>query len=427
MAGSSPLPGGGKVPAGWLAGLKAEGGRDGCRATAASALGVGVGLLGLPLLTIGLFMAPLHQEFGWSRAQIAGASTCINLATICAAPFVGRLCDRVGVRPVALASLAALTIGYLALAAMNGSLLAYYITWLLMAGGGVGTSGIVWTRAVGTFFERYRGRALGLALTGTAFAALLAPPLIGAIIASLGWRVGYAALGAVTLATIPITVLFFGERREVGVRLGRLNGHSGVELGEAVRSRAFWVIGMSVFFAVLGMGSYLVHFVPLAIDLGVSPGTARGLFAVIGLSMLFGRVAVGTLLDRLNPTRLSAVTLAVPALASLLLASHAVQPLGAMTVAAIILGLSAGAEVDILSFLVARYFGLRAYGAIYGCELMFFAAGSGIGGLLTGAVRDAVGSYEPALIGGVAVFTLAGLTILLLDVLAQPVRAAREA
>jgi MFS family permease len=155
--------------------LRGEGGVKGIRVIASSALGVGVGLLGLPLLTIGLFMSSLHQTFDWSRAEVAGASTCINLATIIAAPFVGRLCDKVGVRPVALASLCSLTVGFACLAGMNGSLPVYYVTWFLLAAGGVGTSGIVWTRAVGTYFHANRGFALGLALTGTAFAALIAP------------------------------------------------------------------------------------------------------------------------------------------------------------------------------------------------------------------------------------------------------------
>jgi cyanate permease len=87
---------------------------------------------------------------------------------------------------------------------------------------------------------------------------------------------------------------------------------------------------------------------------------------------------------------------------------------GGTGVSAALLGFSAGAEVDILSFLVARYFGLRSYGAIYGSELVFFAAGSGVGGILTGYVRDISGSYQPALIGGIFVFSLAALIILLL-------------
>ncbi len=397
----------------WSSRLLAEGGREGCAVIPASALGVGVGLLGLPILTIGLFMGPLHADFGWSRAEIAGASTCINLATILAAPFIGSLCDRIGVRRVALASLISLTLGFFALSVMNGSLLMYYTVWFLLSAGGVGTSGIVWTRAIGTYFERNRGLALGLTLTGTAFAALLAPLTLGPLIANVGWRSGFLALSGVSFLTIPVTYFFFRERfadRSSNTIAGHIA--KGVSLAQAVRQANFWKIGVGIFLLVLGMGSCLVHFVPMAVDAGVPLDVARHLFAVIGLAMLFGRIAIGALLDRYNPIHVSSVALAVPALACVLLLQEPFSPTVSAGIAAAIFGFSAGAEVDILAFLVARYFGLRSYGAIYGCQLAFFAAGSGVGGVLTGHIRDVSGSYHPALMGGVVVFTLGALFIL---------------
>ncbi len=102
-------------------------------------------------------MGALQGAFGWSRAEIAGASTCINIGTILAAPIAGRLCDKIGVRPVALVSLCFLAVGFACLAEMNGGLVVHYFIWLLLAAGGVGTSGIVWTRAIGTYYRTNRG------------------------------------------------------------------------------------------------------------------------------------------------------------------------------------------------------------------------------------------------------------------------------
>jgi predicted MFS family arabinose efflux permease len=358
-------------------------------------------------------MAPLQAEFGWSRAEIAGASTCINLATILAAPFVGRLCDRIGVRSVALASLASLTLGFLVLSAMNGSLLMYYAIWFLLAVGGVGTSGIVWTRAIGTYFKRSRGLALGLTLTGTAFATLLAPLTLGPLITTEGWRSGFLALSGISFLTIPTTYFFFRERH-ADTRVNAVDGNvaDGVSLAQAIRQANFWKMGVGIFLVVIGMGSCLVHFVPMAVDSGVPLALARDLFAVIGLAMLIGRIVIGNLLDRLNPIHVSAAALAVSALACLLLLQEPFSPTMTAGAAAIIFGFSAGAEIDILSFLVARYFGMRSYGAIYGCQLAFFSAGSGVGSILTGHVHDVYGSYHFALMGGIVVFSLGALFIL---------------
>jgi predicted MFS family arabinose efflux permease len=392
----------------FLSRLRDEGGVKGLWVIASSALGVGVGLLGLPLLTIGLFMSSLHEAFGWSRAEVAGASTCINLATIIAAPFVGRLCDKVGVRPVALASLCSLTVGFACLASMNGSLMVYYVTWFLLAAGGVGTSGIVWTRAIGTYFRANRGFALGLALTGTAFAALVAPLTLGPVIMDFGWRAGFAALSVVSLLTIPVTRFLFSERRREAD--GLHVPQSGVTLGEAVRSAAYWRLGCGIFLLVAGMGSAMVHLVPLAIDSGLPAATAQRLFAVVGLSMLLGRVSVGTLLDRLDPLHVAAASLSIPAAGCALLLLDAPSVV-VFACATALFGFSAGAEVDILAFIVARYFGMKSYGAIYGSQLMFFSAGSGLGSLLTGYVRDHAGTYSPALTAGIAVFIAGAMLV----------------
>jgi MFS family permease len=390
--------------------LYQEGGPKGCLVILASAFGVGVGLLGLPILTIGLFMAPLGHEFGWSRAAIAGASTCINAATIVAAPFVGRLCDAIGVRRVAFISLSSLTIGFALLSRMDGSLIYYYLVWILMAAFGVGTSGIVWTRAIGSYFERNRGRALGLALTGTAFAALLSPLALGPLIADMGWRAGYLALCAVCAAVLPLAYFCFSEKQAAPV--WNISEVAGVTFPQAARMGAFWRLGLAIFFLVLGMGSLLVHFVPLAIDRGLPPGYAAQMFAVIGLSMLFGRIFIGMALDRFDPLWVAALSCALPAASCVFLLYDPLSVYASTIVAATLIGFSAGAEVDMLAFLVARIFGLRAYGAIYGCQLSFFAAGSGFGGILTGLIHDRTGSYNLALGLGVVIF-LVGAAILL--------------
>jgi MFS family permease len=395
----------GNIQPEWLARLRKEGGTRGLHTIASSAVGVGVGLLGLPILTIGLFMGALHSAFGWSRAEIAGASTCINVGTILAAPVVGRLCDKIGVRPVALVSLCFLVVGFACLAGMSGKLLVYYLIWLGLAAGGVGTSGIVWTRAIGTYYRVNRGLALGLALTGTAFAALIAPLTLGPLIQNLGWRAGYTALSILSLLTIPIVFYAFSERSiEREDAFGAVSA-SGDSLKEAVKRTAFWKLGAAIFLLILGMGSCLVHFVPLAVDSGLPNLSAQRLFSVVGLSMLVGRIVIGRMLDKFNPLIVGTVALAIPAAGCtiLLLATPSVA---AFAIAAATFGFSAGAEVDILPFMVARYFGLQSFGAIYGTLLVFFATGSGTGGILTGYIRDTTGSYRPALAGGIIVFLL---------------------
>jgi predicted MFS family arabinose efflux permease len=121
--------------------------------------------------------------------------------------------------------------------------------------------------------------------------------------------------------------------------------------------------------------------------------------------MLVGRVAIGRMLDKLNPLLVATSALAIPAVGCMILLGGS-PSVATFAIAAALFGFSAGAEVDVLPFMVARYFGLQSFGAIYGTLLVFFAAGSGTGGILTGYIRDVTGTYRPALLGGVIVFLL---------------------
>ena len=377
-----------------------------------AAIGAGIGLLGLPLLTLGVFVKPLSHDFGWTRAQIAGASVCVNLATATAAPFIGRLCDKIGVRVIAMASLAGLSLGFLGLTQLNGSLYGYYGVWLFLAFSGVGTTGIIWSRAVSTWFDRRRGLALGVTLSGIGVTTLFGPPIIASVIVKYGWRFGYLGLAVVAALAIPLAYFFFYERGEQAPEERRRDPALvlGCNRREAVRTLRFWLMGAGFLLVVMGFGALLVHLVPLAMDAGVPPVVSAKLFSLIGISMILGRVGIGTLLDRYSPALVALGVLWIPALACwLLIEGPSVYWM--IGTAAFFIGFVMGAESDMIPYLVSRYFGMKAFGEIYGCQLIFFAIGSGTGSVLAGWSRDVMGSYRPALYVGIAIFVLGALLV----------------
>jgi predicted MFS family arabinose efflux permease len=136
---------------------------------------------------------------------------------------------------------------------------------------------------------------------------------------------------------------------------------------------------------------------------------------MLGYAIIIGRLTLGFLVDRLPPALVGATLILLSAVSSLLLAQNV-----APTVAVLLLGLCAGAEVDLLAFLFSRLFGLRHYAAIYGCGISAFTAGAGIGPILAGRVHDATGSYGPALYGFAIIVVIAAL---LLASLGQRVKA----
>jgi cyanate permease len=140
------------------------------------------------------------------------------------------------------------------------------------------------------------------------------------------------------------------------------------------------------------VGGLIVSMPAILADRGVGLAQASTAFGLLGAAIIIGRLAVGVLVDRLAAHLVAAVFIALPSVACLLLARHRA------TVPAVVLaGISVGAEVDLLAFLVSRYFGLLHYAQIYGWALSAFSAGVGIGPPLAAWVRDTTGAYTVAL------------------------------
>lgn len=352
-------------------------------------IGVGFGATGLPFYTMGLFMKPLSAEFGWSAATVAGAAMCLQAGLIVTAPFVGKVVDRFGARRVALLSLAGLAAGFVALTQMRGTVTALYASWLVLALVACGTTPVVWTRTVNAWFERSRGLALGLTLAGTGVAAILGPILIGGVIAAHGWRAGYWTMAAaVLLGALPLVALLL---REAPIQAVSTVTTATRNLGAALRTRQFWQCAAGFLLAGGAIAALIVHLVPSMVDGGLAPARAAALAGLLGVSIIVGRLALGFLADRFHAPYVGFAFLLLPVLGVYLLIQ------GQPVLAILAIGLAAGAEVDLLAYLTARYFGLAAYGEIYGWQLSAFSLGAGLGPLLLGAARDHWGAYAPGL------------------------------
>lgn len=363
----------------------------------ACGVGVGVGLTGLPYYTFGTFMKPLAADFGWSRSQISLASFFLQLGIVLTSPFLGRFIDRQGARPVALASLVGLAAGLAAVAFSGPSLDSFYLAWVALALFGCATTPLVWTQMVNLRFDQARGIALGLVLCGTGIASVLAPRACAALIAAFGWRGGYLGLAAFVVA-VALPIVWLGTRRLAHMTRTAPRPELGLTLREAIRRRQFWMIAAGIFSVMLVQAAAMVHLVPLLTDRGFSPGAATAGAGLMGVAVIGGRLIFGTLVDRFHAPYVAACFLPMPAVALMLLASGDSTMM--ILTAILLIGLAAGAEVDLLAYLASRFFGMRHYGAIYGLMLSFFSLGAGVGPTLAGWSFDRTGSYDLALWSG---------------------------
>jgi MFS family permease len=368
--------------------------------------GVTTSVTALLIYSLGTLIVPLQQAFGWSRAELQIAVSFLAAGGAISVNLVGWLNLRYGIRAVSGVSLFALAIGFTALTLMPASIGWLYLAYLVLPLVGLGTTPVTWTHIVNLHFERHRGLALSLVLCGTGLAAALLPPLLNAAMARWGWQAGYMTLGAViglfwlSMAWRRLPATLPGQPLRTGAAPALVPATiTGMRWQEAVRSRNFWVCNLGLALVVSAIYGLTANTVPLLRDLGLPASTASAIFSTFGIALIVGRIAVGGLIDRLWAPGVAAVVLALPAAGcAMFLAADVNTPLPLLVLATALCGVGAGAEFDIAAYLVARYFGLRDYGRLFGMHLGLVTIGSAIAPFGFAALLRSTGGYQPLLL-----------------------------
>lgn len=364
--------------------------------------------------SFGVFFAALLDEFGWSRAGLAGVFSLYAAAYSVFAFPAGRLTDRWG--PRAVITVGGVFLG-VALAAMAGvtRLWQPYVLYGLVAAIGMGTAYVPCSSTVVKWFARRRGLAVGLAGSGGSVGTFALPPLAQWLVSAVGWRAAYVVFGAAVLATLA-TVARVMRRDPESMGLhpdGVLEPPTavlpGVGLGVALRAPALWLLGIALTATWIPVFVPLVHLVSLARDLGHGPATGAWLVSALGAGAVAGRLTMGPISDRVG--RKPALVFGTAAQAAAFYAYAHVASVPGLAAATIAFGYSYGAVSTLFPAAVADFFGRSAAGAIVG--FLFMSAGSmaAWGPLAAGAMYDAYGSYAPAFQLSAACNLIAALVI----------------
>jgi MFS family permease len=389
-----------------------------------------VGLFWGPPVTVysfSVFLKPLMQEFHVGRAAISLGYTLHLIAGAVCAPLVGWLVDRYGSYRVILSATAMFGSILLLNKLFSGNIRQFYLFYVAMGLLLNGVGPIPYGYLVSHWFNRRRGLALGLMMIGMGSGAMVMPPFAQELIARFGWRTAYAALGGgVLLIAFPVLGAFLKEKPQDlgllpdGARSKNSAGGSqaavqGLSAQDAWHSGAFWLMVFTFFLVSASVQGCLVHATAMLSDRGVTAQTAALGSSLVGAAVLLGRVGTGYLLDRLFAPHVAAVFFCGAALGIGLLW------LGTTPVAfagAFLVGLGLGAEVDLIAYLISRYFGLRAFGRVYSSAFAAFALAGALGPLIMGASFDRTGSYRAALV----TFLIAALVAALLMTRLGPYR-----
>lgn len=372
----------------------------------------------------GIFVVPMSEEFGWNRGIISLAASLGFLLNGVVQPFMGKIFDSLGGRKVILCSLLVLGITTFSLA------FTFHILFLIFVFGVVSScalSGVSITTTgalLSKWFKKRRATAVAISAAGMSLGGLILVPFSMYLLEATSWRITWAVLGCLILGiSLPMAIAFIRDDPE---KMGlNPDGDPDVDEGQSKNKRFFdcgpletgswlasfrsapiWQMSGSYFVCGATTGIISVHFVPYALDLGISPGRAAIIFGFMMSLNLVGAITAGLLSDRFSRKNLLGLTYFLRGCGyALLVLIPGELSLWAFAAVA---GLSWIATAPLTTALTADVYGLRALGTISGISFFFHALGSFVSILGAGILYDLTGSYiMPFAIAGALLFPAA--------------------
>lgn len=370
----------------------------GWKSLLAATIGTMCGIFTLTNYTQGFFVGPVTSEFGWSAPQFFLSYTVLMCSGLLTGPLIGYIAQRVGLRTVGIVGLIGHSLAYMVLSLNTGSLMLWYLSWALVAILGAGSLPIIWTGVLNNWFTKHRGKAIGITMAGTGLGAFLLPPIVEFLIANHGWRTAYRGIGlGALLISLPIVFALFKEKPDSSTATdGEVMANKvetwGLTTKDAMRTKQFWILGAVLFLTVIVVAGLLSNFERIMTEQGFERSSIAQIAAVMGLTVIIGRLMVGALVDRFWAPGVAACFFLVATLGLLILVGTQVTMATALLVA-VMIGLAAGAELDLLAYLTGKYFGPAHYPAIFGLIIAFFTVGAGIAPPLFGMAAQMFQGY----------------------------------
>jgi len=366
--------------------------------------------------SFGVFFKPLIAEFGWARGLTSGAYSLMTVTAGFLGIFAGKVGDKHGPKVIGMTTGFLLGLGFILLSRIQ-SIWHFYAIHLFLLAGGIGC---VWpglVPAIARWFTKRRGLMTGTMASGIGFGTFLVPPVASWMISLYDWRRAYLFIG---ISTFVFAVLFSQFLKRDPAQLNQLpygedhNGEkeppSGPEFRfwTAVRSGMFMLLCSIYFCYGYSLHAIVVHIVPHAIDMGLTPPNASRILAIIGLTSIGSRILIAGASDRIG-VKPSLLVVFCLLFVSLLWVNRAKGDLG-LYLFGFLFGLSYGGIMSLQALAVAELFGLTAVGQILGAVAFAYTIGASIGPLATGYVFDLYGGYSMAFL---VATVFSGLSLLL--------------
>ena len=298
----------------------------------------------------------------------------------------------------------------------------FYLIFALIGILGAGANALPYLRTVSAWFDRRRGLAIGVVMGGSSMGFVYVPPMVQYLIDNQGWRYGYFALAIISLVVaVPLVYFVLRDKpsaadiagsTELQASPDNAESASHLPVGQLLRNPLLWQL--FVIFCLLSFCLYgtMSHLVAMLRDRGMEPGSAALVQSTLGIAVVASRVLIGLAIDRFFAPWVASACFILSALGVGLLAMGAVDSMAML--AAICVGLSMGAEIDMLAYLTGRYFGVENFGQVYGILFISFLLGTSIGPVTYGLAYESTGSYIVVLMVSIGLLVFSTIATLML-------------
>ena len=397
-------------------------------------------VVGTSSYTFGLFIVPVSEEFGISRANMNNGFIALLLGVAVMSPFVGRLLDRFSARMVILSGGISYAVGLIALTQIESKLAMLVIILLPVAYGYASCGTLAVNTVIVRWFRRRRGTALGIMAVSTSAGGFFFAPFTAAMLENFGWRGALLINGAVTLSAIALMTLLIirnfprgtepGYNLEFNVADADSSDHAAEAekekerareekqqtwtYGELFRNRNFWCLTLAIGLMLGSDQAMVTAKIPYFLDLGIDVQAAAFIVSCMTVSAICGKLLIGYLADKVDLRYVFfGVALAHVALQLVYIA----QPgYWALLFLATLFGIAIGGVFPIWSTMLAWLFGTRNYGTVMGVMTIVTKGMAIVAIRIIGEIYDVTGSYVPAFVG----FIGAMMVSLLLAAMLRP-------
>ena len=355
---------------------------------------------------LGLYIAVLSDEMGWSKTTLSGAAALQSVEAAIIGPVLGWIMDRVGPQKMIRLGMVLFSAGLLMLSQVN-AVATFYTSAILMAIGASLSGYFPLSVALVQWFEKFRARALSIMSLGLALGGLVVP-LMAWSIQTWGWRYTAGGTGLlVLLFGLPMAGMILRRPEDHGehvdgidpalktVEPGDVPAVPQVEFtaAEAVKTRAFWMLAIGHGLALLVVSAVNVHAIThMKEGLGYSVATASWVILIMTFAQLVGILMGATLGDMFDKRKVAAMCMLAHALGMLCLTFA--NDMTMLMAFGVFHGVAWGLRGPFMQAIRADYFGRNAIGLILGLSAAIIAVGQIAGPMVAGVLADLTGDYQ---------------------------------